>query len=372
MKNNITLCWIGALSALAAVTMVSCGDNGKNDLAGSAPNPGTAPAPPSGLSDNFGAINFKCDNQQGGQQQQQQKQVPYQQQSSCVPSQQQQKVQYQTQSKVTDFDIDLDCKNRVVIVSNKGSHTKSQTLPIASNGDVNGKLQFLELLKDDGKNSGMCWAGYEVSISGKAFCDVDTNPIPNPPPGKKLQLQTQVQLKSTTSAELQQADKNGELKFPGPIFTILAPGHLDIHIPPGAMALGNNAFMPSPAIITFGMTVTWHNDDSVTHTVTSDTAGVFDSGNIPPGGTFSHTFVGPAGDVVAQFPYHCSLHPSMKGKVIAQPGTNPSPAPSTSPLPNPLPSTTVTPIKICVIDKVCPVEGKTELSCPQQQTTPGQ
>jgi plastocyanin len=48
----------------------------------------------------------------------------------------------------------------------------------------------------------------------------------------------------------------------------------------------------------------------VTHTVTADD-GSFDSGNLSPDKTFSHTF-----DQAGTFKYHCSLHASMIVTVV--------------------------------------------------------
>jgi plastocyanin len=56
--------------------------------------------------------------------------------------------------------------------------------------------------------------------------------------------------------------------------------------------------------------VTWHNNDSVDHTVTSN-SGDFDSGAIRPGGSYSQTF-----DTAGVYSYHCSIHPNMHGMVI--------------------------------------------------------
>jgi plastocyanin len=73
----------------------------------------------------------------------------------------------------------------------------------------------------------------------------------------------------------------------------------------------NFAFSPVTVTISNGQTVTWTNMDSVSHTVTS-TTGVFDSGPISPGQTFSYTF-----NNAGTFEYSCTIHPSMQhGKVI--------------------------------------------------------
>jgi plastocyanin len=56
--------------------------------------------------------------------------------------------------------------------------------------------------------------------------------------------------------------------------------------------------------------VVWTNQDSVAHTVTSDTA-AWDSGNLATGQTFSHTFA-----TAGTYSYHCSIHPFMTARVI--------------------------------------------------------
>lgn len=73
----------------------------------------------------------------------------------------------------------------------------------------------------------------------------------------------------------------------------------------------NGAFQPSAVNIGIGTTVVWTNVDSVPHTVTAYD-GSFDSGTIPPGGTYSHTF-----DRPVSRSYYCTFHPSMEGIVIA-------------------------------------------------------
>ena len=56
--------------------------------------------------------------------------------------------------------------------------------------------------------------------------------------------------------------------------------------------------------------MTWTNDGGVIHTTTS-TDGLWDSGILDPGGTFSFTF-----DEAGTFEYLCSLHPSMVGTIV--------------------------------------------------------
>jgi len=78
-----------------------------------------------------------------------------------------------------------------------------------------------------------------------------------------------------------------------------------------AVTIANFAFSPANVTIKAGDTVTWTNNDTVAHTVTGTG---FDSGPIPQGGTFQHTF-----DAAGSFDYKCTIHPSMPpGKVTVQ------------------------------------------------------
>ncbi len=72
------------------------------------------------------------------------------------------------------------------------------------------------------------------------------------------------------------------------------------------------AFVPQTLTVSVGTTVTWTNNDSVSHTVTSNDD-LFASGTIAKNATFSHTF-----EQKGTFNYHCSIHPSMTGKVIVE------------------------------------------------------
>jgi amicyanin len=69
-----------------------------------------------------------------------------------------------------------------------------------------------------------------------------------------------------------------------------------------------------PMIITVsaGTTVTWYNNDTVDHTVTTFSGPAsFDSGVIRPGETFSFTFT-----EAGTYDYWCTLHPFMEGQVF--------------------------------------------------------
>lgn len=63
--------------------------------------------------------------------------------------------------------------------------------------------------------------------------------------------------------------------------------------------------------------VQWGNGDTVAHTITSGNVtggpdGIFDSGLVPAGKSFSYKFV-----KSGTFPYFCSIHPWMTGSIMA-------------------------------------------------------
>jgi plastocyanin len=74
------------------------------------------------------------------------------------------------------------------------------------------------------------------------------------------------------------------------------------------------AFKPSDLKVKAGTKVTWTNEDSATHTATSDDGSnapaKFDSGDLPKGKSYSFTFEKPG-----TYKYHCSIHSYMKGTV---------------------------------------------------------
>ena len=77
----------------------------------------------------------------------------------------------------------------------------------------------------------------------------------------------------------------------------------------------NQCFIPADVTISVGDTVTWSNDDTAAHTVTSGIAsegpdGIFDSSLFMAGTTFEHTF-----DEAGEFDYFCMVHPWMTGRV---------------------------------------------------------
>jgi plastocyanin len=76
--------------------------------------------------------------------------------------------------------------------------------------------------------------------------------------------------------------------------------------------LDNFSFGPATLTVAVGTTVTWTNRDDIPHTVVS-TDGVFKSKVLDTDEQFSHTFAKPG-----TFPYFCSIHPHMTGKIVVQ------------------------------------------------------
>lgn len=78
------------------------------------------------------------------------------------------------------------------------------------------------------------------------------------------------------------------------------------------VSIGASAFSVKELRIKKGASVTWVNEDTQIHTVTA-LDGSFDSKNIIPNISWSHTF-GKAGVYI----YYCATHPSMEAKIIVE------------------------------------------------------
>ncbi len=91
-----------------------------------------------------------------------------------------------------------------------------------------------------------------------------------------------------------------------------------ISVPEGSGVPGcdetRECYIPAEVSVSVGETVTWSNDDTAAHTVTSgtppDADGTFDSSLFMAGTTFEHTF-----DEAGTYDYFCMVHPWMTGTV---------------------------------------------------------
>lgn len=75
----------------------------------------------------------------------------------------------------------------------------------------------------------------------------------------------------------------------------------------------NYMFAPAAIKVAPGSTVTWTNQDDVSHTITADTASIDSpsSMDIAKGQSYSFQF-----KVAGTYSYHCFPHPYMHGSVI--------------------------------------------------------
>ena len=95
----------------------------------------------------------------------------------------------------------------------------------------------------------------------------------------------------------------------------------DVIMPPKVSRPGcdetDRCYIPSLIIIDSGNQVTWVNEDSAFHSVTSGFYGapteLFDSGHLDPFESYTLTF-----DEAGIIDYYCTLHPWMKGQVIVE------------------------------------------------------
>lgn len=89
------------------------------------------------------------------------------------------------------------------------------------------------------------------------------------------------------------------------------------------VAIQGFAFNPASVKIAVGDSVLWTNKDGATHTATSD-SNSWTTGTLGTGASKAVKF-----DTAGTFPYHCGIHPSMKGTVVvgggASNGTNQPP-----------------------------------------------
>jgi plastocyanin len=81
---------------------------------------------------------------------------------------------------------------------------------------------------------------------------------------------------------------------------------------------GAQSFSPNPATLPAGQMVVWHNIDSVTHRV------VLNNGSLDTGDLASGASSQPMSINTGSGPYHCSIHPSMVGTIVAAASTTPS------------------------------------------------
>ena len=104
------------------------------------------------------------------------------------------------------------------------------------------------------------------------------------------------------------------------LVSVYAQSNASVSIVSGASSPSiSKPYNPSPLTVKPGTSVTWTNNDSTIHTVTSglpeqgEVGTLFDSSIMSPGKTFTHLF-----DKTGTFDYSCTLHPFMHGQIISK------------------------------------------------------
>ena len=77
--------------------------------------------------------------------------------------------------------------------------------------------------------------------------------------------------------------------------------------------IDNFSFAPATLTVPVGTTVTWVNKDDVPHKVVSTDGKDIKSPVLDTDQKFTYTFT-----KTGTYPYYCSIHPKMTGKVIVQ------------------------------------------------------
>jgi plastocyanin len=75
-----------------------------------------------------------------------------------------------------------------------------------------------------------------------------------------------------------------------------------------------NTWVPATVNAKVGDVITWTNGDSVPHKVALDDGSCAMGANIAGGQSASLTFT-----TAGSFPFHCTVHPSMKGTIVIAP-----------------------------------------------------
>ena len=115
--------------------------------------------------------------------------------------------------------------------------------------------------------------------------------------------------KETTEKAKETTKELATSKLPARLVIISEGAHV-----PGCEKAGK-CYDPPSLIIFKGGEIIWRNDDTNSHTVTGGTAlegpnGLFDSGLMKAGDTFSHRF-----DSSGEYPYYCMIHPWAIGSI---------------------------------------------------------
>jgi len=99
------------------------------------------------------------------------------------------------------------------------------------------------------------------------------------------------------------------------LLMLLTPAHAkseEAKAPSTEIKLDNFTFGPATLTVPVNSTVTWVNKDDIPHVIASND-GLFKSKALDTDDKFSYTFT-----KAGTYPYYCSIHPKMQGKVVVQ------------------------------------------------------
>lgn len=108
-------------------------------------------------------------------------------------------------------------------------------------------------------------------------------------------------------------DENSEIKNTVTLDSTSSTKQAAKKITTTAISIKDFAFSPASKTISKGTKVTWTNNDSVPHTVTSNNKNGPKSQSLNKGSKYSFTF-----KKTGTFSYYCSIHPSMKGTITVK------------------------------------------------------
>ena len=279
-----------------------------------------------------GGFNLSC----GKQLPQQYKQAEYQQQQHCVAQGGGKKGQSFAfkDSRVSDFELSLDCAKRVVVAQSKTVAGQLTSIPIAADGSVKGNLNYPQQVLNDGYGTDPCYVQLAVAFDGTARCDE--------PNGKAaLALNTEVSfLESSLGASNPGSDVVASLPEESPN----QPRRPDVDPGTGSEIPGR---------------------DNRNRDRGRDGNGGWGSGGAGDGDQYPGYPQPVPGPVPAPVPGPVPV-PGPEPVPVPVPGPGQLPSQGPGPIPAPIPGgPAIPPRKGCVVRNPCPIVTKTDLSCPE-------
>lgn len=176
-------------------------------------------------------------------------------------------------------------------------------------------LQWDPMCGADGKTYGnLCMLdAADVKLDYEGEC-VIAQPTLEPEPTPEPEATDTVEIEETITIT-----ESAPTSEPEPEDTDSLPITIIVSVPEGTGVPGceetNECFLPYEVNVAVGTTVTWSNDDTAAHTVTSGNIsaghnGLFDSSLFMSGATFEFTFTD-----AGTYDYFCMVHPWMNGLV---------------------------------------------------------